>query len=252
MNAIQTERNKRLRDEVLNDLKVFKLQAEIRSSNERQLEEKLGIQKSLSDFHKPVTEKLDQQEVTRKEHLKAIKDAVDKMPLAIEQPRPPPLDIYDFDKELDVEYLEKSNFPRPSKLYNEPKEALQEIVDKVTETRTRIARQKGNIMSQVTRMVPRNEEREDQLLSQADYLNEHMITLDDYRGRLRDLQRKEMYRGKGVEDKLEILARLTDRICNGAKSKKLRNQVVDLLDALLREGAMTNDEVKQYYKNFSQ
>ncbi|GBO36547.1 hypothetical protein AVEN_166992-1 [Araneus ventricosus] len=88
MNAIQKERNKKLREEVKNDLKVFKLQAEIRRNNEQQLEQELGIQKSLSDFHKPVTEKLQQQDIARKEHFKAIKDAVENIPLAIDQPPP--------------------------------------------------------------------------------------------------------------------------------------------------------------------
>ncbi|GFV34670.1 uncharacterized protein TNCV_1449741 [Trichonephila clavipes] len=63
MNAIQKERSKKLRDEVENDLKVFKLQAEIRRNNEHHLEQELSFQKSLSDFHKPVTEQLQQQEL---------------------------------------------------------------------------------------------------------------------------------------------------------------------------------------------
>lgn len=251
MNAIQKVRNKKLKEEVKNELKVFKLQAEIRRNNEQQLEQELGIQKSLSDFHKPVTEKLQQQDNARKEHFKLLKDAVDNIPLAIEQPPEPPLDVYNFDNELDVEYLEKNNFPRPSKLYNKSKEALQEIIYEVNKIHLKMARQKGNIMSQMARMTEKDEEREDDLLSKADYINEHMITLADYRERLRDLQRKEKYVGKGVEDKLEILARLTDKICDGVKSKKIRNQVVDLLDALLIEGTMTNEQVKQYYKNFS-
>ena len=250
MNAIQKERQKKLRKEVENDLKVFKLQAEIRKNNEQQLGEKLGVRKSLAEFYKPVTEKLEQQEVTRKEHLKAIKDVVDTIPLAIEQPPPPPTDIYYFDKELDVEYLEKNNFPRPSKLFNEPKEVLQEVADRVKAAYIKMGRQKGNIMSQLARMTVKDEEREDRLMAQADYLRDHMITLEDYRERLRDLQRKEIYRGKGVEDKLEILAQLTDKICSGSKSKKIHNKVVDLLDALLKEGTMTNEQVKQYYKNF--
>ncbi|GBN36506.1 hypothetical protein AVEN_10569-1 [Araneus ventricosus] len=113
-----------------------------------------------------------------------------------------------------------------------------------------MARQKGNIMSQIARMTKKDEEREDDLLSKADYLRDHMITLEDYRERLRDLQRKEIYIGKGVEDKLELLARFTDMLCNGSKSKKLRTHVADLLDALLIEGTMTNEQVKQYYKTF--
>ncbi|GFV58022.1 uncharacterized protein TNCV_2573181 [Trichonephila clavipes] len=84
MNAIQKERSKKLRDEVKNDLKVFKLQAEIRRNNEHHLEQKLGFQKSLSDFHKPVTEQLQQQELSRKENFKTITDAIDNIPLAIE------------------------------------------------------------------------------------------------------------------------------------------------------------------------
>ena len=254
MNAIQKERNRKLREEVKNDLKVFKLQAEIRRNNEQKLGEELGIQRALSDFHKPVTEKLQQHEDARVNNLQVLKDAIDSIPvaidnsaLAIEQPS----DIYDFDNELDVDYLEKNNFPRPSRLYNESKEALQEIMNKVRMLYAKMARQKGNIMSQLARMATRDEEREETLLTKADYLREHMGTLDDYRERLRDLQRKEIYRGKGIEDKMEILARLTDKICSGSKGKKLHNQVVDMLDVLLREGAITSDYVKQYYENFS-
>ncbi|GFU20151.1 uncharacterized protein TNCV_2557411 [Trichonephila clavipes] len=92
-------------------------------------------------------------------------------------------------------------------------------------------------------MTRKDEEREDALLSKADYLREHMLTLEDYRDRLRDLQRKEIYIGKGVEDKLEILSRFTDMLCNGSRSKKLRTQVADLLDALMKEGTMTKDQI---------
>ncbi|GFU29722.1 uncharacterized protein TNCV_4745491 [Trichonephila clavipes] len=81
-----------------------------------------------------------------------------------------------------------------------------------------MARQKGNVMSQLARMTRKDEEREDALLSKADYLREHMRTLEDYRDRLRDLQRKEIYIGKGVEDKLEILSRFTDMLCNGSRT----------------------------------
>ncbi|GFU97760.1 uncharacterized protein TNCV_2532331 [Trichonephila clavipes] len=81
-----------------------------------------------------------------------------------------------------------------------------------------MARQKGNVMSQLARMTRKEEEREDALLTMADYLREHMLTLEDYRDRLRDLQRKEIYIGKGVEDKLEILTRFTDMLCNGSRS----------------------------------
>ncbi|GFW00191.1 uncharacterized protein TNCV_2914731 [Trichonephila clavipes] len=84
MNAIQKERSKKLRDEVKNDLKVFKLQAEVRRNNEHHLEQELGFQKSLSDFHKPVTEQLQQQELSRKEHFKTMTDAIANIPLAIE------------------------------------------------------------------------------------------------------------------------------------------------------------------------
>ncbi|GFV58021.1 uncharacterized protein TNCV_2573171 [Trichonephila clavipes] len=64
-----------------------------------------------------------------------------------------------------------------------------------------------------------------------------MRTLEDYRDRLRDLQRKEIYIGKGVEDKLEILSRFTDIYAMEAEVK-----VADLLDALMKEGTMTKDQ----------
>ncbi|GFX21312.1 uncharacterized protein TNCV_2252591 [Trichonephila clavipes] len=197
MNAIQKERSKKLRGEVKNDLKVFKLQAEIRRNNEHHLEQELDLQKSLSDFHKPVTEQLQQQELSRKEHFKTITDAIANIPLAIENIPPaiehPPAEIYNFDNELDVEFLDKNNFPRPSKLYYEPKDTLREVIARVNNTYIKMARQKGNVMSQLARMTRKDEEREDALLSKADYLREHMLTLDDYRGRLSDLQRKEIY-----------------------------------------------------------
>ncbi|GFY22239.1 uncharacterized protein TNCV_3298821 [Trichonephila clavipes] len=230
MNAIQNERSKKLRDEVKNDLKVFKLQAEIRRNNEHHLEQELGFQKSLSDFHKHVTEQLQQQELSRKEHFKTMTDDIDNIPLAIENIPPaiehPPAEIYNFDNELDEEFLEKNNFPRPSKLYYEPKDTLREVIARVNNTYIKMARQKGNVMSQLARMTRKHEEREDALLSKADYLREHMLTLEDYQDRLRDLQRKEIYIGKGVEDKLEILARFTDMLCNGS-----RNQIAKLKSA---------------------
>lgn len=254
MNALQQERNRKLKEEVKNDLKVFKQQAEIRKYNEEKLREQLGIQRALTDFHKPVTEKMEQHEEARMSNMQALKEVIDSIPLAIDNSTlaiEQPLDIYDFDKELDIDYLEKNNFPRPSKLYNESQETLQEIMVKVKLLYAKMARQKGNIMSQLSRMATRDYAREEQLLEKADYLREHMGTLDDYRERLRDLQRKEIYRGKGLEDKMDILAQLTDKICRGSKGKKLHNQVVDVLDVLLREGAVTVDFVKQYYKNFS-
>ncbi|GFW62176.1 uncharacterized protein TNCV_1686071 [Trichonephila clavipes] len=96
-----------------------KSEAEIRRNNEHQLEQELGLWKSLSDFHKPVTEQFQQQELSRKEHFETITDAIANIPLAIENIPPaiehPPAEIYNFDNELDVEFLEKNNFPRPSK-----------------------------------------------------------------------------------------------------------------------------------------
>ncbi|KAF8791287.1 hypothetical protein HNY73_006175 [Argiope bruennichi] len=165
----EKERNKKLREVVENDLKVFKLQAEIRRNNEQQLEQELGLQKSLSDFQRPVTEKLRQNEHSRKEHLKAITNSVASIPLAIENIPPAiehssPSDIFNFDRELDVEFLEKNNFPRPSKLYYESKKALQEIINKVNKTYMKMARQKGNVMSQIARMTRKDEEKEDVLL----------------------------------------------------------------------------------------
>ncbi|GFV34668.1 uncharacterized protein TNCV_1449721 [Trichonephila clavipes] len=131
-------------------------------------------------------------------------DAIANIPLAIENIPPaiehPPAEIYNFDNELDVEFLEKNNFPRPSKLNYEPKDTLREVISRVNNTYIKMARQKGNVMSQLARMTRKDEEREDTLLSKADYLREHMLTLEDYRDRLRDLQRKEIYTGKGVED----------------------------------------------------
>lgn len=251
MNDIQKERNKKLREEAKNDLKVFKLEAEIRRNNEQQLEQQLGYQKSLTDFHKPVTEKLEEQETARKKHYKAIKDYVDSSTTTeLQAIEAKPSDMYYFDQELDVEFLEKNQFPRPSKLYNVSKEVLQEVVERVNQTYQKMGRQKGNVMSQIARMTKRDEEREDNLITQADYLNEKMLTLDDYRGRLKDLLRKDKYLGKGIGDKLDILAQFTDKLCNGSKSKKLLAQVADLLDALLTEGTMTSEQVKQYYKNF--
>ncbi|KAF8769811.1 hypothetical protein HNY73_017420 [Argiope bruennichi] len=227
MNALQKERNKKLREEVKNDLKVFKLQAEIRRNNEQKLEQELGFEKSLSDFHKPVTEKLQEQELSRKEHFKAITDAVASIPLSTPPAIEPSntIELFNFDRELDVDYLEKNNFPRPSKLYYETTESLREIVD-------------------------RDEEREDRLLAKVDYLTDHMNTLLDYRDRLRDLQRKEKYTGKGIEDKLEILSRFTDMLLDGSKSKKLRSQVADLLDVLLREGTMTKEQIAKLKSAF--
>lgn len=252
MNAVLKERDRKLREEVKNDLKVFKLQAEIRRNNEQQLAQELGFQRSLSDFHKPVVDKLVEQETARRAHYKAIKDFVDHetSPLSIEQPPAQSVDIYYFDKDLDIEFLEKNSFPRPSKLYNEPMGVLQEVIDRVKNSYHKMARQKGNVMSQIARMTRKDEEREDLLLSQADYLREHMLTLEDYRDRLKDFLRKEKYLGRGVEDKLDTLAHFTDKICNGSRSKKLHAQVVDLLDALLKEGTVTNEQVKHYYKNF--
>jgi len=36
----------------------------------------------------------------------------------------------------------------------------------------------------------------------------------------------------------------------GNKTKKLHNQITEILDLLLKEGSITTEEVKQYYSKF--
>jgi len=59
-----------------------------------------------------------------------------------------------------------------------------------------------------------------------------------------------MKMGQGLENKLDMLSKLTDKICKGSKCKKVKDQIIVLLDILFKEGVMNSQDVEQYYKQF--
>nr|XP_042913538.1 uncharacterized protein LOC122273565 [Parasteatoda tepidariorum] len=83
MESIDKERNKKLVEQMKNDIKLVKLQAEIRKNNEMKLEVDIGIQKSLAEFHEPVLHQMEKLETSRQQHLMGIKDAVDDLSLTM-------------------------------------------------------------------------------------------------------------------------------------------------------------------------
>ncbi|GBN50936.1 hypothetical protein AVEN_114502-1 [Araneus ventricosus] len=146
---------------------------------------------------------------------------------------------YHLNKHLDTNFIKNEGFDLPTELINKTKDELNEIINSAKERRKHYILRKAN----ATKHDKKDE------IKDADY---KMKTMNEYIEVLTVIKQSEKYIGEGLDDKIKVLDKLTDKICQSKKSIPLRiyNQVVILLDRLLKEGITTNDQVKQYYQNF--
>ncbi|GFT84275.1 uncharacterized protein TNCV_1150661 [Trichonephila clavipes] len=155
-------------DKRISDLiKLAKLNKDVKLKNTEQEWQKAGIEYTLQKFHKPVTERIEKTELTRKKELKAISDQLNDLslledrtstPLALEQIESKRYTI-DPDIDLDMEFLSKNNLPLPSELFNKSDE-----IDKILHIISEKSRKLGNLkISNHSRSKGRKESRHNKL-----------------------------------------------------------------------------------------
>lgn len=263
INDLEKDRNKKQKEELKNAIKLVKLQADIRKNNEEQRDRKLGIDKSLTEFHKPVTKKLEEQDKSRKENIKAINDKLDELnislqpiaessriiPEAIEDVKElykEPSLTYNVDQYLDTDYLISEKLYKPSKLLDN-KEKLDEMYAKAKELKEKLSKKKGNLQSTIIRAVNLSEEELSQKKDELDAVKYKEVELQKYLGRLTTIRGSEVMKvGKG----LDLLSELIDKRCQGSKSKKLKNEVKLLIDKLIKAKKITNGDKERLYNQF--
>ncbi|GIY01005.1 hypothetical protein CDAR_46321 [Caerostris darwini] len=164
--------------------------------------------------------------------LEDIEDARKKKALYVET-----------DTDLDVDFLKENNLPLIVDLID----AKPEEIDKIIKIIHNMSIKLGNLKSQINR----GSEKVDQTLDEIEY-GIKMLRL--YRTKLRGLisARKSfkitVKTGSGI-DLLKHIENLTYKIKGrkGLMSKKLYNETVDTLDALLKKGYITSEDVADYY-----
>lgn len=258
LNELEKDREREKRKRIQDSLKVVKLKKQIRGNNEKQLENKLGVQESLEIFHKPVTEELEKYEKSNKEVVKGIQNALDN--ISFPPLESPALDYssdarnlmdraegilrFSSDKFLDHSVIQNEGLNLPSELFNKSEDELNEIIKKAKEKRDTYKRLKGTHSKNYK--LSRNEN-DNEKMEEANY---KMKTMAEYIKVLEIMKKSIPYMGEGI-DKLELLIKLTDKICKSGKvSKQLHAEIVLLLDMLLQNGTMTEKDVKQYYDQF--
>ncbi|GFT56867.1 uncharacterized protein TNCV_2522581 [Trichonephila clavipes] len=231
-------------DKRISDLiKLAKLNKDVKLKNTEQEWQKAGIEYTLQKFHKPVTERIEKTELTRKKELKAISDQLNDLslledrtstPLALEQIESKRYTI-DPDIDLDMEFLSKNNLPLPSELFNKSDE-----IEKILHIISEKSRKLGNLKSQITRGA--------KVEKSPDIINYELKMLRLYKAKIKALNVSKIYKitGTGLISNLEIL---TNKLLK-KKSKKVYNEIVSILDILLKDGDLTNDEVTAYYEKF--
>ncbi|XP_067119367.1 uncharacterized protein [Centruroides vittatus] len=245
-------------------LTLAKQNRALRKKNKEQLLGKTRYEESLSEFHKPVTEKLEVPIEDVRQDLKAIEDAIHNItiPSTIDSSFPQlpdaestlvestPKKKYRYtaenlDEGLDVSYLEQNSFILPSQLVNKPNE-IEEMLEKA-ERRTKSL---GSFKAKVNRKLKKPID-DFQRKALEEELNLYQSDLDLfklYREKLKVLKSASQsfkISGEGLVSELE---KLTDKLLGG--DKKVYNKIVEILDLLLNSGEITADTVKEYYSKF--
>lgn len=234
-------------DRVKELIELAKLNKQLREKNINQEWSQAGFQRSISEFHKPVTEELKAHEENRKETMKAITTAINELPLndslvstplALKEIEKPPKKSYNIDPDVDLDnnLLREFELPLPSELFNNP--ARIEVILKEAK---QISQHLGGLKSKLSRggHVPYSKEE----------LNYKIKMIRLYKEKIKALNVTKLFKitGEGLISELEVL---TNKLVRGSKNKKIYNQVVSILDALLKDGEISNTEVQDYYKKF--
>ncbi|GBN35577.1 hypothetical protein AVEN_162586-1 [Araneus ventricosus] len=243
--------NKRINDLV----KVAKLQKKIQNKNIEQKYKKAGYEHSIREFHKPTIEKLEELQTGRENEMNALTNKIEDLintsttvstPLAledIEDVRKKKALYVETDTDLNVDFLKENNLPLISELID----AKHEEIDKIVKIIRNMSIKLGNLKSQ----IKRGSEKVDQTLED---IEDGIKMLRLYRTKLRSLisaRKSFKITGSGI-DLIKHLENLTYEIKDrkGLVSKKLYNETVDTLDALLKKGDITSDDVADYYDTY--
>ena len=93
LNNLEKERQKKILKNIKDKIELVKLEKEIRQNNEGDLKEKIGIQRSLEKFHKPVIKQLEQYEKSNKDIVNSIQNVMENISFpALESSRIPEID----------------------------------------------------------------------------------------------------------------------------------------------------------------
>lgn len=249
LNDLEKQRERKLRMKIKHSIEKMKLVKQIRKNNEDQLKEKLGIQKTLEEFHKPVTQEIEKYEKSNKDVVKSIQDAVENISLDTSysfdalrlMDKAEGITKFYSDRNLDIPFIKSENLELPSELVNKSATQLDEIITKAKEKRDQYKRMKGTHTKNYNISKDENDNRK---LMETDY---KMNMIKEYIKVLNVMKEASPYIGEG----LDSLDKLTDKICKSDKiPKKLYNQVVLLLDILLKNGTMTDSDVQRYHRQF--
>lgn len=251
MNNLEKERKHKLIKQIKDAIKLVKIEKEIRKNSEDQLKDKIGIQKTLEEFHKPVTQEIEKYEKVNKEVVKSIQNVVENISFpSIEEPIEAVKELvsvtYDIDQNLNLKYLKEEKLYRPSVFLND-QEKLEEMYAKAKHLKEGLSKKRGNLKSTISRAKNFSEEELNQKKNEIEEIKNKENMLQTYMNRLNLIRcSKDIKVGRG----LDVLSNLTEKICNGSKSKKLYNQVDLLLDMLLKNKEMTYNDVQRYRKQF--
>src|SRR5215813_7459981 len=253
MSRMQKNRIAKIKEEIQNDLKLARIEAEVRRKNERRRKDELGMSESLNTFHKPIIETLEAQDESRKDNLKHIQEAIGNISMpSFESTRIPELEYnavqtINLNKDLDESFLREKGLQLPTELLNKSDKELDNIMTKISKHNKRIGSRKGPMVKEMTNERT-SEERRSQLEGQVVGLDYEIMMMKKYRRALKILREGNYYMGEGLG--LDVLEKLTDKICHGNTSNKVVNKIVVLLDLLLKRGQMTEEQVKTYYGKF--
>ena len=259
-------------------LQLAKIKKQRRDESERQVFSKAKYKETLEEFHEPVTEnfktdlekfranlrKLDDRFIKQREDFISRSDfeSFQDMPphspdnsmlqLPAPQSESTPTKKYKYtadnlDEGLHITFLRERKLKLPSEIAVQP-EALNQMLQKSVG----ISQQLGGMKSKEIRKLKKEtdpdtiRDRDEKIL----VYNKSLDTLRNYREKLKVLKMgAEAFniRGEGL---LSELDRLTGTLIRGKPSKKLHNQIVDILNILRQKNIVTSENVQEYYKYF--
>lgn len=131
-----------------------------------------------------------------------------------------------------------------SALIGKTDEQMDTITKKANDMNQRLGGggQKGPIRSAIQKSGKRKN-----LKKQLEALDYKINQMRMYSKALKTLKPGNDYMYGDCVYKVDLLYKLTDRLYQGTNSQKTHNQIVELLDLLLKEGVVTKDYVKQYH-----
>ena len=277
LNNLEKERQKKILKNIKDKIELVKLEKEIRQNNEGDLKEKIGVQRSLEKFHKPVIKELEKYEKSNKDIVNSIQNAFDNISFpTLESSRIPEIDyepsyfeklfqekssagtqtaltkddiVYaNPDEGIDQNIIKEYGLKLPSELWYENLEVLTEQLNKALGIKEDLKYQLASSSSAVKR-TKKPDKKEEHLAKgkKNKHISDHLSLYIDALNTMAKFKEKI---GKGI-DGLDYLDKLTDKICKSGKvSKKMYKEIVLVLNSLLRNETITDADAQRYYNQF--